>query len=134
MRVAMPILCSLLLTGCSAYLEATRPEPVNIRNFSIGITNRIDVIGKLGTPTGSVADGNQNCDVYKLYTTGPDGIGKGAIVAGEVAADIYTLGLAELVTSPTESATRNAQHTVLFCYTRDNKLGEIRDTSSRDSG
>lgn len=133
MRFVAPTVCLLLLTGCSAYLEATRPDPVNLQNFYVGMS-RIDVVAKLGTPAGSVADANQNCDVYRLYTTGPAGVGKGAIAAGEVAADIYTLGLAEIVTTPTEAATRNAQHTVLFCYARDNTLGEIRDTSSRDSG
>jgi hypothetical protein len=133
MRFAALTACSLLLSGCSAYLEATRPDPVNLQNFAAG-QSRIDVVAKLGTPTGSVADGDRNCDVYKLYTTGPAGLGKGAIAAGEVVADVYTLGLAEVVTTPAEAATRNAQHTVLFCYTRDNRLGEIRDTSSRDNG
>ncbi len=132
MRFAALTACSLLLSGCSAYLEATRPDPVNLQNFAAG-QNRIDVVAKLGTPTGSLADGDRSCDVYKLYTTGPGALGKGAIAAGEVAADVYTLGLAEVVATPTEAATRNAQHTVLFCYTPDNTLGEIRDTSSRDT-
>jgi hypothetical protein len=113
-------------------LEATRPDPVNLQTFYPGM-NKIDVVAKLGNPTGSVKDANQNCDIYRLYTTGPDAIRRGAIAAGEVAADVFTLGLAEVATTPTEVATRNAQHTFLFCYTLDNKLGDIRDTNSRDS-
>lgn len=133
MRFAAPTVCLLLLTGCSAYLEATRPDPVNLQNFYVGMT-RIDVLAKLGAPTGAVTDENQKCDIYRLYTTGPDAVSRGAIAAGEVAADVFTLGLAEVATTPTEAATRNAQHTVLFCYTPDNKLGWVRDTSSRDPG
>lgn len=131
MRVVMSTVCLLLLTGCSAYLEATRPDPVNLQSFAIGVTTRIDVVAKLGTPTGSVPDSGHSCDVYRLYTTGPGAVSKGAIAAGEVAADVFTLGLAEVVTTPTEAATRNAEHTVLFCYAPDNRLSAIRDTSSR---
>ena len=131
MRFVITAAALFLLAGCSAYLEATRPDPVNLQSFMVGMTNRIEVVGRLGNPTGSVMDNNQMCDIYKLYTTGPGTAGKAAIAAGEVAADVFTLGLAEVVTTPTEAATRNAQHTVLFCYSPDSTLGEIRDTSSK---
>jgi hypothetical protein len=107
-------------------MEATRPDPVDINQFAVG-ENRMAVIQSIGSPVGNVKNGGDNCDVYKLYTKGPGDIGKGAIAATEVVADVFTLGLAEIITTPVEAATRNSQHTVTFCYDADNKIASIND-------
>jgi hypothetical protein len=49
-------------------------------------------------------------------------MGKGAIAATEAVADVFTLGLAEVVSSPIEGGTWNAKHTVTMCYDKDEKL------------
>ncbi len=74
-----------------------------------------------------VKNGDQSCDVYKLYTRGPGGVGKGVIAAGEGAADVVTLGLAEVIFTPLEAGTRNARHSVTFCYEKDGKLLSFND-------
>jgi len=107
-------------------MEATRPTPVDMSQFAIG-ENRIQVVEAIGAPTANVKDGDQSCDVYKLYTRGPGGVSKGAIAAGEGAADVVTLGLAEVVFTPLEAGTRNAKHTVTFCYDKDGKLVSVND-------
>ena len=66
--------------------------------------------------------------MYQLYTHGPSGVGKGAIAAGEAIADVFTLGLAEIVTSPVEGATRNEKHTVTMCYDKDEKLASLNES------
>jgi hypothetical protein len=108
-------------SGCSVVMEATRPDPVDTSQFAVG-ESHLQVVEALGAPTATVKEGDQSCDVYKLYTHGPGGAGKGAIAAGEAVADVFTLGLAEVVTSPVEGATRNAKHTVTMCYDKDSKL------------
>ena len=107
--------------GCSVVMEATRPDPVDTLQFTVG-ESRLQIVEVLGAPTASVNQNDQSCDVYKLYTRGPGGAGKGAIAAGEAVADVFTLGLAEVVTSPVEGATRNAKHTVTMCHGKDSKL------------
>ncbi|HVB79820.1 MAG TPA: hypothetical protein VNE82_07710 [Candidatus Binataceae bacterium] len=109
------------LNGCSVVMEATRPDPIDTSQFAVG-EPRLQVVEVLGAPAATVNQSDQSCDVYKLYTHGPGGAGKGAIAAGEAVADVFTLGLAEVVTSPVEGATRNAKHTVTMCYDKDLKL------------
>jgi hypothetical protein len=116
--LALMVACG---SGCSVVMEATRPDPVDTSQFAVG-ESHLQVVEVLGAPTATVKQGDQSCDIYKLYTHGPSGAGKGAIAAGEAVADVFTLGLAEVVTSPVEGATRNAKHTVTMCYDKDSKL------------
>jgi len=122
---------ALLLSACGPVMEATRPDPVDLGNFVPG-QKRIDVLAEVGSPTATSKDGENSCDIYRLYTKGPGAVGKGAIAAGEAVADVLTLGLAEVVFTPAEAATRNSKHTVLFCYTPDEKLASVKasDTSA----
>jgi hypothetical protein len=115
--------------GCSTYMEATRPDPVDLDRFKPGEA-RIDVVGQIGAPTSSVKDQDKSCDVYQLYIHGPGAWGKAGIAFGEAAADVFTLGLAEAVTTPAEALTRNKLHTVLFCYGGDDKLALVQASDS----
>lgn len=117
---------SYFSAGCSPVMEATRPTPVDISQFAVG-ESRVNIVEALGAPIANVKNGDQSCDVYKLYTRGPGGVGKGVIAAGEGAADVVTLGLAEVVFTPIEAGTRNAKHTVTFCYDKDGKLLSTND-------
>jgi hypothetical protein len=108
-------------------MEATRPTPVDTSQFAVGET-RLQIVEAIGAPTANVKDGDQSCDVYKLYTRGPGGVGKGAIAAGEAVGDVLTLGLTEIVFTPIEGGTRNARHTVTFCYDKESKLVSLNDS------
>jgi len=123
------LLLGLSAGGCSTYLEATRPEPVDLDKFTLGEA-RINVVGEVGSPASSVKDQDKTCDVYQLYTHGPGAWGKAGIALGEAAADVFTLGLAEVATTPAEAATRNKLHTVLFCYGADDKLAFVHESDS----
>lgn len=111
-------------------MEANRPSPVDLDKFVVGQTSRMTVISEVGSPASTEKDQGNSCDVYNLYTHGPGGAGKGFIAAGELLADIATLGLAEIIFTPTEAATKNAKHTVLFCYDSDGKLASVRESSA----
>ncbi len=110
-------------------MEATRPDPVDLSQFAVG-ESRVQVVEQLGAPTASVKDQANTCDVYKLYTHGLGAVSKGVIAAGEAAADIVTIGLAEVIFTPTEAATRNSKHTVLMCYGEDSKLVGVKEADS----
>jgi hypothetical protein len=119
----------LAVCGCSPVFEATRPDPVDLSQFAVG-ESRVQVIEQIGAPTAQVKDADNSCDVYKLYTRGPGSVTKGAIAVGEAAADVVTLGLAEVLFTPVEAATRNSKHTVMMCYDKDNKLAAVRESGS----
>ena len=116
------ILFGIGLSGCSTVMEATRPDPVRLNKFVVG-ESRFDVLAQLGAPVvAREKKGDQMCDIYKLYTHGPNGVEKGAVAAGEAVADVLTWGLFEVIATPGEAATKNKLHAVVFCYSPDDKL------------
>ena len=123
------LLISLLLSGCSVVMEATRPDPVDLSQFPVG-EERNRIIEQLGAPVvASMKEGPNSCDIYKLYTRGPGVATKAAIAVGEATADVFTLGLSEVVFTPAEGVTRNSLHSVTFCYGPNDKLVAIREVS-----
>jgi hypothetical protein len=97
-------------------MEATRPTPVDLAQFHSDET-RDEVVERLGSPSGEVTESDSaTCDIYQLYTHGYGAGGKVPVALLEGAADVFTLGLAEVVTSPVEYATKNQTHPVTFCY------------------
>src|SRR5208282_908037 len=127
-RTAM-LLGLALLCGCSPVFEATRPDPVDLTQFVVG-EKRVQVVEQVGAPTATVKDGDNSCDVYRLYTRGPGSVSKGVIAFFEAAADVFTLCLAEILFTPMEVATRNSQHTVMMCYSSDNILTSVKESES----
>ena len=119
LRLKYVVLVLCVVSGCSIYMESTRPTPTDLAKFPPG-DSRTSVMEQLGSPvtTSKGLDGT-SCDLYLLYITGYGLAGKAPIVVGEAAADFFTLGLAEIVLSPTEAATRNEKRPVWFCYQKD---------------
>jgi hypothetical protein len=124
---ALALLPIVALSGCSVVMESTRPTPVDLQQFQPG-ESRDSVLERLGTPhsTASESDG-ASCDLYELYTHGYGAAGKVGIALLEGAADAFTLGLAEVITTPTEGATRNQTYPVTFCY-RGGKLARVSES------
>src|ERR1700691_3378802 len=119
LRLKHIVLVLCFVSSCSVYMEATRPTPVDLAKFQPG-DSRASVTQELGLPvTTSKGGGGTSCDLYLLYTKGYGVAAKAPIAVGELAADVFTLGLAEIVLSPTEAATRNEKRTVWFCYQND---------------
>jgi hypothetical protein len=120
---------SLLIVGppgCSVVMESTRPTPVDLSQFNPG-ESRDEVISLVGAPMASTnASDGASCDSYQLYTRGYGAGGKVGIAVLEGAADVFTLGLAEAISSPVEGATKNERHQVLFCY-KDTRLARLTD-------
>jgi hypothetical protein len=119
------VLCGLL-SGCGVALEASRPTPVDLTQITPG-QDRLQVVGKLGAPIGTTKNGDQSCDVFSVYTRGPGAGGKAAIAAGEAVADVFTLGLTELVFTPVEAGTQNEKHNVTACYDSGMKLATLQE-------
>ena len=119
---------TIMTTGCSTVMEAERPSATRLDQFSIG-ERRVDVVAKIGAPTGTVDDdAGLTCDIYKLHTKGTNAAGKTGIIVTEAAADFFTLGLAEAVLTPVQAASKAGLHTVLFCYDGTQNLKRIRDS------
>jgi hypothetical protein len=123
---------ALFCTSCSVYMEASRPTPTDLNEFQLGQT-RDSVLERLGAPisTATESDG-ATCDLYSLYTKGYGAAGKIPIAIAEGAADVFTLGLAEVILTPTEGVTRNDKHPITFCY-KSQKLVRLTGTGAPPS-
>jgi hypothetical protein len=119
--------------SCSVYMESTRPTPVDMSQFDPGQT-RDSVLERLGAPQDTITESDgSSCDVYELYTHGYGAGGKIPIAIAEGAADVVTLGLAEVLLTPTEGVTKNAKHPVTFCY-KDQKIVRITGDGASQTG
>lgn len=114
------------LVACSPVMEANRPDPVDLSQFKPG-EDRFEIVKIVGAPMTSMKHDGQSCDIYQLYTHGPGAGGRAAIAATEAVADVFTLGLAEVVSTPTEAATKNSKYPVTFCYGDDGKLVSVQE-------
>lgn len=119
---------ALGLGACGPVMEAQRPDPVDLSQFKPG-EKRIEVVKIVGVPPATVADGANSCDVYQLYTHGPSSGGKAAAAFGEGVTDVFTLGLAEVIWTPTEALTKNSLYTVTFCYDKDAQLLKVDEVN-----
>ena len=115
---------ALWMTGCSVYMEADRPTPVDLTTFKNGDTWD-SVYVRLRTPVYQVTDPDgAKCDVYHLYVKGLSKGSGSAIGVTEIWTDILTLGLAEIVWTPMELLTKNHEYPVTFCF-KDDKLVRV---------
>jgi hypothetical protein len=110
-------------------MEAERPSATNLNKFVVG-QRRVDVVAEVGPPLSTIDDTGLSCDVYKMHTKGTNAFGKTGIIVGEAAADFFTLGLAEVVLTPAEAASKAGLHTVMFCYDGNQKLASMRDAGN----
>jgi len=116
MVVGSLIAIAALIGGCSIVMEATRPAPVRLAQFDPG-ESRDDVVAKLGEPISNTTDADgASCDLYSLPLSGYGNWAKAGIAFGEFLADVGTIGIAEVVSTPTEAGTRNKKTPVWFCY------------------
>jgi hypothetical protein len=116
MVVGFLITIAGFIAGCSVVMEATRPAPVRLAEFDPG-ESRDDVVAKLGEPVSTTTDADgASCDLYSLPLAGYGNWAKAGIAFGEFLADVGTIGIAEVVSTPTEAATRNKLTPVWFCY------------------
>jgi hypothetical protein len=87
-------------TACSIYKAASQPGPANLTGMSVG-TPRAQLIAQLGAPKFSDMDSqNRKQDVFE-FDSGMNQAAKARIIP-YLAADLFTLGLAELILWPAE--------------------------------
>ena len=111
-----------LIEGCSVAKVVTQPGPADLKGIGIG-TSRMDMISRLGPPRAIDTDKHGNkMDMFE-FQSGAHQASKARAIP-YLAADVFTLGLAELILWPIEMtafeattchgmATYNAQQKVI---------------------
>lgn len=99
MKITIAVM-ALVLNGCSVYQATTQPGPADLSGISIG-TERQFIISKLGAP--KLAETNANGlkeDMFEFQSGMHQGAKARVILY--LAADVFTLALAEVVLWPLE--------------------------------
>lgn len=116
---AILFLALFIIPGCSAYKAANQPSAKDLSVLAPG-TDRDLVRAELGQPISTTEAGGLPCETYSFV----DGYSSGAKTARSVfhgAADVFTLGLWEIVATPTEGAFNGTPMLYRLCY-RENKV------------
>jgi hypothetical protein len=100
-RTIALLLIGGVLSNCSIYKAATAPPSVPLERVHAGIA-RSQIMSVLGTPKTTEVLNDQRVEVYE-FVDGHGSASKLRIIP-YVAADFFTLGLAELVLWPLEIA------------------------------
>lgn len=123
--MAVFISSSLLMSsGCSVFMAAKQPEKKNVELLANGMPRAV-VISELGTPISTEKkNDNSRVDVYSFK----QGYGKAAKIGRVLfhgVADIATLGLWEVIGTPTEAAFDGKNLAYQVTYDENDKVKEI---------
>ena len=116
---------SLLSQGCSVYMAGNQPPKVDVATFESGGMSRDQVISKLGVPISSTKheDGTRT-DIFEFYRGSATGWKVGRATFNAVA-DVFTIGLWEVVATPTEMIIKGDKVTARAEFDKDDMLKEF---------
>lgn len=123
------ILSALLFTllipvsGCSVFMAAKQPEKKDIGLFKVGVS-RVTLISEFGPPVISEYKDDKKIEIFKFvqgYSTGA----KAGRAFFHGAASVVTLGLWELVGTPTEITFNGDEMAYLVKYDENDLIDEV---------
>lgn len=100
-RIVLVIALALFVSGCAVHKAANAPSRKDTSVLRPG-TPRDIVMAELGQPAASSKDDQGIYDIFK-FTKGYTGGEKFLHATGHGVADVFTLGLWEVIGTPTES-------------------------------
>jgi hypothetical protein len=118
----------VLLGGCSSTIEASHLTGADVSPLYAGAPHQY-VLAKLGPPQHSYQHGEQTTDVYSLDPEGPAKSTKSVVESLDVMADVLTLGLAEIVLTPLEYASKHEPTTYVVTYGPDDRVQQVQNTN-----
>src|SRR5262245_45309161 len=119
-------IASLFSSGCGVYMAFTQPPRVDTESLNEGGMPRDVVIERLGSPKSSVknVDGSRE-DTFEYYEGSSSGwkVGRGIF---HLVADFFSIGLWELVATPTEYGLRGEKFTAQADFDNTDRLTSFR--------
>ncbi|MBQ5766900.1 MAG: hypothetical protein IIV95_05700 [Burkholderiaceae bacterium] len=113
-----------MLTGCSVFMAAKQPDKKNVNLFKLG-TPRVQLLAEFGHPLAQDTDAKgRTCEVF-AFVQGYAVASKVGRAALHGVADVFTLGLWEVVGTPTEAAFSGDRVAYQVCYDKSNKVNEV---------
>ncbi|SFO06247.1 hypothetical protein [Nitrosospira briensis] len=118
--------CMLALvfsSGCSVFMAAKQPDKKNVGLFQIG-TPRVMLLGEFGAPAMSEIRNGRKYEIFKFvqgYSTGA----KAGRALFHGAADVMTLGLWEVVGTPTEAVFSGDEMAFEVSYDQNDRIDQV---------
>jgi len=124
MKVIVPIMASVVLSGCAVVMAAKQPDYKNVDLFKVG-TPRGALLGEFGHPTATDTkpDGTK-CDTFS-FTQGYSGGAKAGRAFAHGIADLLTLGLWEVIGTPTEAIFSGSTVGYQACYDKEDRVQTV---------
>lgn len=122
-RVFAMLVVAAMLSGCGVYMAAKQPDKKNIDLFRVG-TPRAMLLAEFGLPVVAEEKDGKKYEIYKFV----DGYSTGAKAGRAVfhgAADLVTLGLWEIVATPTEGAFSGDEMVYRVRYDANENVDEV---------
>ena len=126
-RRILQLCCLALLAcsqpGCSVYMAANQPDKKDMGVLKTG-TPRSAVLAELGAPIEATTRGGAKVDVF-TFVQGYSGLEKGGRAVLHGAADVFTLGLWEVVGTPIEGYANGTKVSVEITYDREDRVTKV---------
>ncbi len=110
------------MQGCSVVMAAKQPGKKDLSVLKPG-TSRGIVLAELGQPTATEMQNGTRVDIFS-FVQGYDKVNKGVRTAGHAVADVFTLGLWEVVGTPTEMIFDGDKVAYQVKYNRSDEVAE----------
>lgn len=119
-------ICMLFLffsSGCAVFMAAKQPDKKNVDLFRVG-TPRSMLLGEFGPPVVSETRDGKKHEIFKFIQGYSMGAKAGrALFHG--AADVMTLGLWEVVGTPTEAVFSGDEMAYEVSYDQDDRIDQV---------
>jgi hypothetical protein len=121
--VLLAVFC-VSASGCSVVMAARQPDKKNLKCLDVG-TPRDNVLAELGKPITTETDAQKNkVDIFQ-FKQGFDTCTKTARALVHGAADVFTLGLWEVVGTPSEAFFGAKSMAIKIIYDESDKVKEV---------
>jgi hypothetical protein len=129
-RIAIALVMALTLfgaSGCSIYMEASRPDYKDVNIAQVGVP-RQTVIHDFGMPEMSYQDKQgRQVDVFKLAPGAETSSTRTGVTSFLWVADVLTLGLFEVIGTPYAMITKPEVRTYVITYKSDDTIEKVEN-------
>ena len=110
-------------TGCAVFMAAKQPPKKDLSVLSVG-TPRSLLLAELGQPTATETSDGKKVDMFS-FTQGYSKPAKAARAVFHGAADVFTLGLWEVVGTPTEAVFDGTKMAFEVTYDQNDRVENV---------
>ena len=124
MRILIGAALCWALAGCSVYMATKQPDAKNVDLFTVG-TSRTLMLAEFGMPAATETKNGRTYEIFK-FVNGYSAGAKAGRAVFHGAADVVTLGLWEVVGTPTEGVFFTGDEMVFRVrYDKDDRIDEV---------